>query len=138
MTTPIPLNYRASYVLTFSDKDGQPATVDGAPVATSSDPAIVTVYPAPDGLSGHVDVIGEGAAILAPCPHAQACPLVEPDWCHFVQRLPRSRDHRLLFDEPARLAAVTLDQANRTAASVLRRINRTVGLIRPSAAATKD
>ena len=47
-------------------------------------------------------------------------------------------DHRLLFDEPARLAAVTLDQANRAAASVLRRINRTVGLIRPSAAATKD
>ena len=33
--------------------------------------------------------------ILAPCPHNQACPLVAPDWCHFSQRLARSRDHRL-------------------------------------------
>lgn len=40
-------------------------------------------------------LIGAGATILAPCPHALACPLVEPDWCHFAQRLARSRDHRL-------------------------------------------
>lgn len=36
-----------------------------------------------------------GASILAPCPHAGACPLAAPDWCHFNIRLPRSRDHRL-------------------------------------------
>lgn len=35
-----------------------------------------------------------GAHILAPCPHAQACPLTAPDWCHFYARLPRSRLHR--------------------------------------------
>lgn len=41
-------------------------------------------------------LIARGAVILAPCPHAQACPLAEPDWCHFSVRLPRSRDHKLL------------------------------------------
>lgn len=34
-----------------------------------------------------------GGSLLAPCPHEAACPLVEPDWCHFSVRLSRSRDH---------------------------------------------
>ncbi|GGE20557.1 hypothetical protein GCM10011390_44820 [Aureimonas endophytica] len=38
-------------------------------------------------------LIGEGARILAPCPHEAACPLVAPDWCHFAERLPRRRAH---------------------------------------------
>ncbi len=40
-------------------------------------------------------LIAEGAAVLAPCPHAHVCPLRMPDWCHFAARLPRSRDHML-------------------------------------------
>ena len=40
-------------------------------------------------------LIAEGAGIAAPCPHAETCPIVEPDWCHFAIRLSRSRDHRL-------------------------------------------
>ncbi|MFZ1988923.1 MAG: small ribosomal subunit Rsm22 family protein, partial [Alphaproteobacteria bacterium] len=35
-----------------------------------------------------------GAHVLAPCPHSQDCPLVPPDWCHFAERIPRSRLHR--------------------------------------------
>jgi ribosomal protein RSM22 (predicted rRNA methylase) len=40
-------------------------------------------------------LIQAGAAIPAPCPHAQPCPLLEPDWCHFARRVARSRIHRL-------------------------------------------
>jgi ribosomal protein RSM22 (predicted rRNA methylase) len=41
-------------------------------------------------------LIASGASIAAPCPHAAACPIVAPDWCHFSERLARSRDHRLV------------------------------------------
>ena len=36
-----------------------------------------------------------GAHLAAPCPHSRACPIVEPDWCHFSRRVARSRLHRL-------------------------------------------
>lgn len=36
-----------------------------------------------------------GAHLAAPCPHSEACPIVEPDWCHFSRRVARSRLHRL-------------------------------------------
>jgi ribosomal protein RSM22 (predicted rRNA methylase) len=39
-------------------------------------------------------LIQAGAHILAPCPHAKACPLSPPDWCHFSARVARSRLHR--------------------------------------------
>jgi ribosomal protein RSM22 (predicted rRNA methylase) len=36
-----------------------------------------------------------GAHLVAPCPHEAPCPLAAPDWCHFAQRVARSRLHRL-------------------------------------------
>ncbi|HEY3695441.1 small ribosomal subunit Rsm22 family protein [Phenylobacterium sp.] len=45
--------------------------------------------------AARTQLVAAGATVLAPCPHDAACPMKAPDWCHFVQRLPRSRDHRL-------------------------------------------
>jgi ribosomal protein RSM22 (predicted rRNA methylase) len=39
-------------------------------------------------------LIALGARVAAPCPHDGKCPLAAPDWCHFTQRLPRSRAHQ--------------------------------------------
>ena len=41
-------------------------------------------------------LIAAGAHVIAPCPHDGTCPLAAPDWCHFTQRLPRSRAHKQL------------------------------------------
>ena len=38
-------------------------------------------------------LIASGARLVAPCPGNHSCPIVAPDWCHFAERLPRSRAH---------------------------------------------
>jgi ribosomal protein RSM22 (predicted rRNA methylase) len=47
-------------------------------------------------LQARAALLHAGAQMLAPCPHAFACPLVSPDWCHFAERVERSRMHRLV------------------------------------------
>ena len=45
-------------------------------------------------MAARAQLIALGAHIAAPCPHESPCPLTVPDWCHFVQRLARSRAHK--------------------------------------------
>ena len=41
-------------------------------------------------------LLEKGFKIAAPCPHENACPLPEGDWCHFTARAQRSKLHKLL------------------------------------------
>jgi ribosomal protein RSM22 (predicted rRNA methylase) len=45
-------------------------------------------------LRAREQLIASGAHVVAPCPHAHACPLEGSDWCHFARRVARSRLHR--------------------------------------------
>lgn len=44
--------------------------------------------------AARAEMLGAGATIVAPCPHDRACPMGEGDWCHFAQRVARTRLHR--------------------------------------------
>lgn len=41
-------------------------------------------------------LLQNGGHVVAPCPNNLACPMAGADWCHFAQRLNRSRLHRQL------------------------------------------
>jgi ribosomal protein RSM22 (predicted rRNA methylase) len=45
--------------------------------------------------AARVALIEAGAHIAAPCTHDNACPMSGSDWCHFSERLQRSRDHMI-------------------------------------------
>ncbi len=45
-------------------------------------------------LAARHQLIEAGALVVAPCPHTFECPLQPPDWCHFAERVARSRLHR--------------------------------------------
>jgi len=40
-------------------------------------------------------LIETGGHVVAPCTHDKDCPLIGDDWCHFSERLARSRDHKI-------------------------------------------
>lgn len=39
-------------------------------------------------------LIDAGGYVIAPCPHQEACPMPDNDWCHFAQRVARTPLHR--------------------------------------------
>ena len=87
----------AAYALTEIAPGALPGAVSRLWAATGS--RILIVEPGtPEGwrrgLEVRQELIALGARILGPCAHAGPCPITAPDWCHFSQRLPRSRDHR--------------------------------------------
>jgi ribosomal protein RSM22 (predicted rRNA methylase) len=70
-------------------------------------------------------LIEAGAHVAAPCTHDNVCPMTGDDWCHFSQRLPRSREHMALKgatvpfeDERYSYVAVTREPVARRAEGV--------------------
>jgi ribosomal protein RSM22 (predicted rRNA methylase) len=87
-----------AYVLDELGQEQRTALVDRLWKLTSA--ALVIVEPGTTAgwrriLAARVQLISLGANVVAPCAHALACPIVEPDWCHFSARVARSRVHRL-------------------------------------------
>lgn len=87
-------------------------------------------------LAARSQLIEAGARVLAPCSHAQACPLTPPDWCHFAERVARSRTHLRTKgaevpweDEKFSYVAVSRKPAPSTGARVLARPRKSSGKI---------
>jgi ribosomal protein RSM22 (predicted rRNA methylase) len=74
------------------------ASLANAMWAKTSDTLLVIEPGTPAGyariLALRGQLIAAGAHVPAPCPHEAKCPLLPPDWCHFSQRLARSRAHK--------------------------------------------
>jgi ribosomal protein RSM22 (predicted rRNA methylase) len=89
----------ASYVINELDDAGRGILAD-LMWAKTLDTLVVVEPGTPAGTHRMLDLrrrlIAQGAHVMAPCPHNAECPLAPPDWCHFTQRLPRSRAHKHL------------------------------------------
>ncbi len=120
----------ASYVI-GELRDGERSGFADALWAKTRDTLLVVEPGTPAGYARIIDLrtrlIGHGAHVIAPCPHDLACPLSPPDWCHFTQRLARSRDHKQVkgveapFEDEkfSYVALVRTPQQHRPAARVL-------------------
>jgi ribosomal protein RSM22 (predicted rRNA methylase) len=77
--------------------EGERAELAGALWAKTRDTLVIAEPGTPAGyariIAARARLIASGAHVAAPCPHDRTCPLHAPDWCHFAQRLPRSRAH---------------------------------------------
>jgi len=91
----------ASYLIGEMD-DTARASLAGQMWAKTRDTLLVVEPGTPPGyariIALRAQLIALGAHVAAPCPHDGECPLAAPNWCHFTQRLPRSRAHKALKD----------------------------------------
>jgi ribosomal protein RSM22 (predicted rRNA methylase) len=116
---------------------------------------LVIVEPGtPDGwqriIAARQQLIDSGGHVVAPCPHAHACPLQPPDWCHFAERVARSRAHRTAKradvpweDEKFSYVAVSRHSAPNAGARVIARPRKASGrvtlkLCRPDGSASEQ
>jgi len=86
-----------AYVLNELDPETRPQVLE--PLWRLTADTLIIVEPGtPAGwqriLAARRQLIEAGAHVIAPCPHAHDCPLKPPDWCHFAERVARSRMHR--------------------------------------------
>ncbi len=116
----------AGYVLAEITAPAQDAFVRRLWEATRQ--VLVLVEPGtPDGFArlkaARTALIAAGAHVAAPCTHEAACPMAGEEWCRFLVRVQRSRDHRLLKqgerpfeDEPYAYLAVMREKPAQRAA----------------------
>src|SRR5207245_4884657 len=87
----------ANYMIGEVDEAGQ-AALTGLMWEKTRDTLLVVEPGTPAGYARIIALRGRliaaGAHVAAPCPHDGQCPLHQPDWCHFTQRLARSRAHK--------------------------------------------
>lgn len=103
--------------------------------------ALVVIEPGtPRGFALVRDVrarlLAAGAHMLAPCPASGACPILDPDWCHFAARVERTALHRRLKegelsyeDEKFSYIALTKEPLPPAPARIIRRPRHQPGLI---------
>ena len=120
-----------AYVLGEISAPARERAIDAAWDAAAG--GLVVIEPGTPGgaarvLRARARLIERGAAVAAPCPHADPCPLAGGDWCHFAARVERSRLQRRLKggrlsyeDEKYAYVAVTRRAADPCAGRVLRR-----------------
>lgn len=98
-----PTDFTRHDLITLSYSVGELSTSIVQPLIeacwNSTDQFLVVIEPGtPAGFerirSIRSQLIALGAHLVAPCPHALACPMTEGDWCHFSQRVDRSSLHR--------------------------------------------
>ena len=131
----------SGYVLTELDISERAAVVAHAWQACRH--AVVIILPGSVAgfralLDARRQLLDLGATVIAPCPHADDCPLPNDDWCHFGARLSRSSLHRRLKggalpyeDEKFSYLVATRDVGAPAQARILRRpvmANRRVAL----------
>ena len=129
----------AAYVLGELTEQQQAVLVG---LLTAAAPLVVVIEPGtPAGFARIIRtrtaLIDEGFTIVAPCPHEFTCPMLERrDWCHFAERLDRSRIHRSVKagelsyeDEKYSYVAAVRGPAHRPTSRILRHPQLRKGLV---------